>query len=200
MLRLKWFVLGAVSLCVAGLIAGLVIISQAHGFSARAEPTGIERWMAQRARAAALPADAKTRPNPVANTAEVIADGRAHWADHCATCHANDGSGNTEIGKHLYPPVPDMRLADTQHLTDGELFYIIENGIRLSGMPAWGGEADHGQEDSWKLVCFIRHLPNLSPSEIKEMEALNPKTSEDLEEERFLKGEPPKESTRQHHH
>src|SRR6267143_3163842 len=194
MLRLKWFVLGAASLCVVALIAGLVTISQAHGFSARAQPTGIERRMARLARAAALPADARARPNPVANTAEAIADGRAHWADHCATCHANDGSGNTEIGKHLYPPAPDMRLTDTQQLTDGELFYIIENGIRLSGMPAWGGEADHSQEDSWKLVRLIRHLPNLSPDEIKEMEGLNPKTSEDRQqeqkEEQFLKGEP----------
>jgi mono/diheme cytochrome c family protein len=200
MLRLKWFFLGAASLCVAALIVGLVILSQAHGFSARAQPTGMERRMARLARGAAMPADAKTRSNPVPNTAEAIADGRAHWADHCATCHANDGSGNAEIGKHLYPPAPDMRLADTQQLTDGELFYIIENGIRLSGMPAWGGEAGHGQEDSWKLVHFIRHLPKLSPSEIKEMESLNPKTAEDLEEERFLKGEPPKPSTHKHQH
>jgi mono/diheme cytochrome c family protein len=203
MRRLKWFLLAAVLLGVAALIVGWVTIRQSHGFSARAQPTGIERWMARLARAAAMPADAKERANPVPNTPEAIADGRAHWADHCATCHANDGSGNTEIGKHLYPPAPDMRLADTQQLTDGELFYIIENGVRLSGMPAWGGEADHGQDDSWKLVRFIRHLPNLSPSEIKEMEALNPKTSEDREQERkeeqFLKGEPPKESPPKHH-
>jgi len=51
-----------------------------------------------------------------------------HWADHCAGCHANDGSGESLMGKRTYPPAPDMRLAATQQMTDGELFYIIQNG------------------------------------------------------------------------
>ena len=56
----------------------------------------------------------------------------------------------------MYPPAPDMRRAETQQLTDGELFYIIQNGVRLTGMPAWGGSGGdvsaHDEEDSWKLV------------------------------------------------
>jgi mono/diheme cytochrome c family protein len=83
------------------------------------------------------------------------------------------------MGKHLYPPAPDMRKQDTQHMTDGELFYIIQNGIRLSGMPAWGSEHS-GEEDSWKLAHFVRHLPNISPSELQEMEKLNPKSPHEL--------------------
>ena len=63
----------------------------------------------------------------------MIAEGRDHFADHCATCHANDGSGNTEMGRGLYPKAPDMRLPATQNLSDAELFYIIENGVRLTG-------------------------------------------------------------------
>ena len=103
----------------------------------------------------------------------------------------------------MYPQAPDMRAEKTQRESnDGELFYVIENGIRLSGMPAWGGTS-HGREDSWKLVRFIRHLPDVSPEEIKQMEALNPKTPEDLEEEKqeeeFLKGGSPPE-THHHHH
>src|SRR5437762_3311480 len=109
MLRLKWFLLGMVSVCIAAALAGLITITQAHGFSAREQPTGIERWMARRARESALPKDARAKHNPVPNSDEVIADGRAHWADHCAACHANDGSGETGIGKSLYPPTPDMR-------------------------------------------------------------------------------------------
>jgi mono/diheme cytochrome c family protein len=114
-----------------------------------------------------------------------------HWADHCAFCHANNGSGDTEVGKNLYPKAPDMRLADTQKLTDGELYYTIKNGVRLTGMPAWG-EAGDTDEDSWKLVHFIRHLSSLSPEEEKEMEQLNPKGPEEKleeqQEEDFLKG------------
>ncbi len=107
------------------------------------------------------------------------------------------------MGQQMYPPAPDMRKEPTQQKTDGELFYVIENGIRLSGMPAWGS-SKHGQADSWKLVHFIRHLPSLSADEIKEMEKLNPKSPDDLEEERqeeeFLKGGTPTESAAPHHH
>ncbi len=87
---------------------------------------------------AALPADAALRPNPVPNTPEVLAEARAHWADHCASCHANDGSGDSLMGRRTYPPAPDMRRPETQHLSDGELFYIIQNGVRLTAIAARG--------------------------------------------------------------
>jgi mono/diheme cytochrome c family protein len=125
-----------------------------------------------------------------------------HFADHCATCHANDGSGKTEIGQNLYPKAPDMRQPETQNLTDGQLYYIIHNGIRLTGMPAWG--APGGDDDSWKLVLFIRHLPRMNPEEIKEMEHFNPKSamerSEENEEQLFLnEGQTPEMSKKKHH-
>src|SRR6478672_5268132 len=122
--RLGWFVLGALAILVVEAVAGYVIL-QSHGVSANAAPSGIEATIARHARQAAIPAKAKSMPNPVGMTPEVLAAARAHWADHCATCHANDGSGDVTIGKHLYPPAPDMRKADTQDLSDGELFYII---------------------------------------------------------------------------
>jgi mono/diheme cytochrome c family protein len=116
-----------------------------------------------------------------------------HYADHCSTCHANDGSGDTEIGRGLYPKVPDMRATNTQSLTDGELFSIIEHGIRLTGMPAWGNGTPEGERDSWGLVHFVRRLPKLTPEEIERMESLNPKTpaqfKEDEETRRFLQGD-----------
>ena len=202
--KAAWFFLGAGSLLILEVIAAGAVLARAHGWSAREEPTSIERWIARRARAAAIPADAKTRANPVPKTDKVIVDARAHWADHCASCHANDGSGDTQMGKHMYPQAPDMRQAETQSLTDGELFYIIQNGVRLTGMPAWGGNSDHDTEDSWKLVDFIRHLPSLTFEERKQMEKLNPKSPEELkeeeEEERFLKGETSNEPEQHHHH
>ena len=142
------------------------------GISARPEPGATEMAMATRLRSMAIPASAKQARNPVAASAEAIADGLAHFADHCAMCHANDGSGNTEIGKAMYPRVPDMRKAETQNLSDGELFYIIENGVKLTGMPAWAHEDTN---DNWKLVHFIRHQPKLTPQELARMQALNPR-------------------------
>lgn len=164
----------------------------ANGFSARAEPTAVEKFLARTARSLAVPDGVKSLRNPTPNTPEVLSEARAHWADHCATCHANNGSGGTEMGRNMYPRAPDMRQAETQNLSDGELFYIIENGVRLSGMPGWGGSS-HSAEDSWKLVRFIRHLPQVSDDEEHEMEKMNPKTpaelQEEQEEEQFLKGD-----------
>jgi len=189
---------------VAGSAMAVVFVLSARGFSARDQPSGLERWFARWARSASVPRDARSLVNPVPNSAEVQAAARAHWADHCAVCHANDGSGDTPMGKRSYPPAPDMRLAPTQEMTDGALFYIIQNGVRFSGMPAWGNGSNHDAEDSWKLVRFIRHLPQLTLEEKKEMEKLNPKSPDELreeqEEERFLKGEDYHEPQASPHH
>ena len=205
MRNVLWFIAGAVALAIAALVSAIIFLKTAHGFSAHAQPSGVEAWVARQARGMAVPSGAKQRKNPVPNSPEILAEARAHWADHCATCHANDGSGQTEIGGNMYPPAPDMRKRDTQDMTDGELFYIIQNGIRLSGMPAWGGGSEHDEQDSWKLVRFIRHLPNLSQAEIQEMQKLDPKTpeerEEEQEEEQFLNGAPSAQTPKpQHHH
>lgn len=179
-------VLAAVTVAAVGY--GLTMMH--HGFSAKDEPSSLELVIARAMRDLAMPASAKNEKNPFSANREVLAAAQAHFADHCATCHANNGSGDTEIGKSLYPKAPDMRLPQTQDLTDGELYYIIHNGVRLTGMPAWG-ESDQ-DDDSWKLVVFIRHLPQLTPEEEKEMERANPKTEseriEERQEEEFLNG------------
>ncbi|MBI1875300.1 MAG: c-type cytochrome [Acidobacteria bacterium] len=182
------------------LILGVVIlgaalfVTSAGGFSARSEPTAAERIVARALRRWATPRQARTATNPVPFSSDAWAEARAHFADHCATCHANDGSGQTDIGRNLYPKAPDMRLAETERLTDGELYWIIENGIRLTGMPAWG-QGGSDDADTWKLVHFIRHLKDLTPEQLAEMESLNPKSPADIQEERedldFLSGKDP---------
>jgi len=173
------------------------------GVSSRAKPTALETMMAREVRHMAIPASARGMQNPIAETQEILRDARLHFADHCAICHANDGSGDTLIGRNLYPKPPDLRQEDTQKLADGELFWIIENGVRFTGMPAFGGA--HGSEqDSWKLVRFLRHLPRLTEEERMEMERYNPKGPEDLEEEQeendFLRGAPIQQKPEETHH
>jgi mono/diheme cytochrome c family protein len=203
--RVRWFACGALAVCVTGLLCLVAFLELAHGFSARDEPSAAERWIARRARMAALPADAAKSANPVPDTPEVLAEARAHWADHCAACHANNGSGESLMGRRTYPPAPDMRRPETQQLTDGELFFIIQNGVRLTAMPAWAGPVSgshHDAGDSWKLVRFIRHLPKLTAEEEAEMQELNPKSpdefKEEQEEKEFLNGDQSHEHTPQH--
>jgi mono/diheme cytochrome c family protein len=151
-----------------------------RGVSAKAEPGRVETTLARTMRDLAIPKAAREAENPISSSPTVIAEGLTHFADHCAVCHANNGSGETELGRRLYPRPPDMRLAATQSLTDGELFYVIENGVRLTGMPAWSTGTEEGRASSWRLVHFIRELPRLTPSQLKEMEQLNPKPPQRL--------------------
>lgn len=160
------------------------------GLSANATPTRLEEFAARNARHLAIPSNARAAQNPVLDSPEVQREARLHFADHCAICHGNDGSGDTPIGNGLYPKPPDLRKPETQDLSDGELFWIIENGVRFTGMPAFSGNKDHTNggnhgngQDSWKLVHFIRHLPRLTAAERLEMERYNPKGQEDRTEE-----------------
>ncbi|MFP2895256.1 c-type cytochrome [Corallococcus sp. 4LFB] len=147
-------VIGALALAlgVGGGVYGLAMARR--GFSARDEPSALETKVARAARSLSMPAGAREVNNPLVPVPwQALADARAHWGDHCAICHAADGSGQTPIGQGLYPRAPDMRAAPTQDLSDGELYWIIQNGIRLTGMPAWGQAHDEvGNNDSWALV------------------------------------------------
>ena len=168
----RWLLaLGAVLLVTAvwALVGG-------SGFTSRREAWPLEARLARAARGFLIPRAVKETVNPVSQDGEALWDGMEHFADHCATCHANDGSGDTQMGRALFPPAPDMRMEPTQAMSDGELFYVIEFGIPFTGMPAWGTATEDGERASWDLVRFIRHLPDLTDGELKEMEALNPRS------------------------
>jgi mono/diheme cytochrome c family protein len=179
---------------VAIVTGGVAVYTVAsRGLSTRVQPSALETWIAHAMRRLATPASVRNAANPVEATPEVLEEGLAHFADHCATCHANDGSGDTPMGRSFYPPAPDMRAPRTQRLTDGELFSIIENGIRLTGMPAWGSGTPEGERGSWGLVHFIRRLPSLAADDIARMETMNPRSPDVFRQEeearRFLAGE-----------
>ena len=199
----KFFVI--VTVIVIG-VFGAVWYWTARGFSAKSPPGSIETLAARQLRRLAIPKHAATLKNSVPAGPEVLTEAMEHFADHCAICHGNDGRGRSHIGSGLYPPAPDMTQASTQQLSDGELYYIIENGVRFTGMPAFGASPDNdNDEDSWKLVHFIRHLPTITDDEVAMMTTMNPKSPMDVERERriqeFLQGgdSPPEEHT-QHHH
>ena len=125
----------------------------------------VEALIARNVRLLAIPSEAKGLKNPLTLSRLTIAQGRDHFADHCAVCHGNNGDGKTMIGEGLYPPPPELKR-ETQNLSDGEIFYIIKNGIRFTGMPGFGGS----DEDNWKLVSFIRHMPEMSTEELESYE------------------------------
>ncbi len=110
------------------------------GVSARPEPSAAEALLARRLRHWAIPRDMRERLNPLPATPEIVAEGRAHFADHCALCHANDGGGDTEIGRGLYPQGARHAPAGNAGALRRRALRIIKNGVRLTGMPAWGSD------------------------------------------------------------
>ena len=191
-MRLRSALAGMAITLVVLLLAGVTYLRTTH-LVAWVAPTDLERSLARAARRLAIPGDRRSARNPVPVSPEGLREAAAHYADHCAVCHGNNGGGDTDMGRGLFPTAPDMRLAATQQLSDGELFYIIENGVRFTGMPGWSTGTQAGAESSWQLVHFIRHMPALTDEEIERLESQTPRSREDvrqeLEEERFLRGE-----------
>ncbi len=198
-----WVVLAAAILVVTGNVAMLWFLLQS-GFSAMEQPMELEVLVARQLRHLAMPKAQKQMTNPVSASDEVLTEARVHFADHCATCHGNDGRGSTQIGQNFYPRTPDLTQPETQSFSDGELFYMIQNGIRFTGMPAWGKDRPESDLESWKLVHFIRHLPRITSEELEEMERYNPVSRMALEEQeqidRFLQGEEADPPSPAHHH
>lgn len=199
-MRLIFAFLVVVVVCVAGGVAYL----RQTGLRAQAEPGAIETLVARQVRSLAIPDEMRTLRNPLPPTPENVQAGMEHFATYCAMCHGNDGSGQrSAIGRGLFPKPPDMRVDPTQSLTDGELFYIIENGVRLTGMPAWSTGTPEGEKSTWQLVHFIRHITTLTADELAEMEKLNPVSPAQLDEQKkiddFLNGGDPPVPDPSHH-
>jgi predicted CXXCH cytochrome family protein len=163
MTRRKALLLITFGVVVLAGIYGATVIGR--GFSTRAEPSYPERVVARAVRNLAIPGHAKRETNPWKATPDTLKEARDTFMDRCATCHGNDGSGETAVGRNLYPKPPDLRAPLTQNLSDGQIHYIIENGVRLTGMPAWGNPHDAQGDISWKLVLFIRDLRQSTPAE-----------------------------------
>ena len=163
MKRWKKILFVLVAFGVLAAVYGAVLIRS--GFSTMDEPSALEKVVARTVRNLAVPAAARFETNPLKASPEILKEARDSFIDRCATCHGNDGSGQTQVGRNLYPKPPDLRSLPTQNLTDGQIRYIIKNGVRLTGMPAWSHPHEEQDNDSWKLVLFIRDLRQLSAGE-----------------------------------
>ena len=153
-------------------LVGLVIVVwligsarvRSGGLASDAQPGRLEQVVARNLVRLSIPAKAKRENNPFRNNPEAWRSAAAHYEDHCALCHGADGRAQTATAAGLYPKVPDLRQPAVQNLSDGELFYIIQNGVRWTGMPAW--RLQHSDEDSWLLVSFVRKLPTLTEQDV----------------------------------
>jgi len=162
----------------AGVLVGIALLGAAAVFllasglfevAAAVPPGSLETHLARFALDRSVSRRASNTTNPVARDADALRAGREHYKEMCVACHGAPGVDPSEIGEGLNPPAPDLTLERVQRRSDGELFWIVQNGIRMSGMPAFG--ATHKERQIWEIVAFLRHLPSITPEEEKALAA-----------------------------
>ena len=149
------------ALLVAVTFTGMALLKY-RGFRANSAPTELEALIARSVRNFTIPHSARVAKNELDSTPDNLQEARTLYLAHCSSCHGIDGSARTSIGGNLYPRVPDLRDAKTQNLSDGQLHYIIENGVQLTGMPAWNGPYAGSGRGPWLMVLFVRSLRPLT--------------------------------------
>ncbi len=127
--------------------------------TANKKPSSFETTLANMAKDVAIPMEAHKVKNPISSSDEVIKAGQQIYLQSCALCHGTDGHGYTNLGRDMYPPAMDLTSPHVQQWADADLFWIIQNGIALTGMPSW--KSTISATDTWKLAQFIHGLPHL---------------------------------------
>lgn len=117
-------------------------------------------------------ANAKNISIPELDDKLKINKGFKSYDEMCVVCHGAPGKSTTVIQRGLYPKPPKL-YEDKSEWSDKEHFWIIKNGIKLTGMPAYG--PTHKDEDIWEIVAFLNKLPDLS---IKEYISMKEKTKQ----------------------
>ncbi len=162
------FLSGAIFGLVAVLAAGAAFVwAGLFNTAATAPPGKLERQVAGIALDRSVQRRAPKIANPLKPGPDVARGGLAHYKGMCVTCHGAPGVDPSEAGEGLNPAAPDLSTGKVQKRTDGELFWLVQNGIRMTGMPAFG--PTHSDEEIWKIVAFVRRLPALSPEEQEEL-------------------------------
>jgi predicted CXXCH cytochrome family protein len=164
--------LSLVVIALAALAATYGVLVIRHGFSTVDPPSALETVVARSVRNLGIPRSARDEKNPWTATPALLGESRELFTNHCAGCHGMEGDGRSGVGQNLYPRANDLRRPETQNLTDGEIHYIILNGVRLTGMPAMGTpHLGEDQNSAWKLVLFVRSLGATTPREQAEERA-----------------------------
>ena len=203
---MAWFLCGVVVLFAVAVTGGVAFLMGAHGFSAREQPSALERWIVLRARSMAADAGSgRSADESLRRFSSSARRRRGRTGPITArpampiTAAATPRLESTCI-RQL--PTCEGRIRRTS--ATASCSTSSRTGFGLTGMPAWSSGSEHDTEDSWKLVRFIRHLPMLTAEEAAEMQELNPKSPDELKEEQeeqeFLNGDQPHEHTQHEHH
>jgi len=159
-----------IMLIVAEVIGGLIVtflVLSSMNWSATNKPGTLEARIANYTISRWVRRNANNQSNPFPETSENLKTAKAEFGEHCAICHGLDGSGVNKIEADFYPPAPKL-TGEIQSWSDGQIYYVIANGIGWSAMP--GFSKNHESQDIWDMVLWIRHLAKITPEEKAQLE------------------------------
>ncbi len=177
-------------------VPAAMILTGNFSMSATSKPTLMEQKAGSWAWLQSAKKNAPKVKNPSIDDPSALDEGLDHYKENCVVCHGAPGVESGEIGKGLNPPAPVLDLPVVQQLTDGELFWTIKNGIRMSGMPAFG--PTHLDDEIWSIVTFVRHLPQLTEKEKAELREATEEKEHHHEAENEAEHAAPHTHTHQH--
>jgi mono/diheme cytochrome c family protein len=146
------------------LVAVVVIYAGVINMAANQTPSALEKEIGETLYEHSMEKRAKDEKNPYsADDEQALAEGLDHYRENCVICHGAPGVPTSEIGKGLNPPAPMLDIEDVREMSDGQIYWTVENGIRMTGMPAFG--PTHSRDEIWKIVAFVRNLPQLTAAQ-----------------------------------
>ena len=157
---LGWLLLAA--------MIGLFVWSGAYNVAAVNRPGKMEKKIAEFALDRSIEKRAPSKANPFTKP-EDIRFGLSHYKENCLDCHGAPGVEESEFAQGLNPPAPDLTLPSVREMPEGEMFWVVSNGIRMTGMPAFS--PTHKEDEIWKIVAFVRHLPEVTVEERRVLKA-----------------------------
>ncbi|MFN3695201.1 MAG: c-type cytochrome [Ignavibacterium sp.] len=144
----------------------IYIYSGWHNVSAMNEESGLIKWVLNTTKNNSVESRIKDISVPDLKNSSLIKEGFEHYKEMCESCHGAPGIEETELSKGLNPPAPYL-VEEAKEIDPKKLFWITKNGIKMTGMPAWG--KTHSDESIWAIVAFIKTMYDMSAEDYKKM-------------------------------
>lgn len=156
---MKFFAGVVVTICVLIIIGIIIIYSGLYNVSAADKPSGFEKWVLGTTMDNSVEKNSENISAPDLKAPEKITEGFAHYDEMCMICHGAPGKLESELARGLNPPAPDLSES-VLDMSPEEIFWVTKNGIKMTGMPAWG--KTHSDDKIWAIVAFIEKLPGMT--------------------------------------
>jgi mono/diheme cytochrome c family protein len=159
-MKTVWRLLAVVALLIVAVF--VFIFSGIYDVAASTPDLGPIGWVLKKVQHESVESRSKDIQVPPLGDPAQIRIGLVHYHEMCVTCHGAPGVGMSEIGQGLNPEPPDLEDAGSEDEV-GETFWTIKNGIKMTGMPAFG--PTHSDEEVWAIVAFVQRMSKLTPAE-----------------------------------